>query len=243
MNTLRLTNPHSILAALQHRPEDVLEIHANPAKANDAWQAVIELAKPHRIPVRQPLPPSSRGKKPSRDGGRIGTTFAVVKEKPGVSLEALLSTGVSRGLWIALDHIQDPHNVGAIFRAASFFGIQGIITTIDRSAPLTATVYDVASGGLEDVPFVLQTNLSNAIEAAKKQGLWVLGTSEHAEQSMRDVDRDRKWLLVLGNEEKGIRQLTEKRCDEVCAIPSQGAVTSLNVSVAAGVLMSSLVQP
>ena len=151
-----------------------------------------------------------------------------------------VSMPMRSGLWLALDQIQDPHNVGAIFRTAAFFGIRGIIVTKDRSAPLSATAYDVASGGLECVPFAQPPNLSRALKQAKDAGLWVLGTSEHATRDLSEVDRDRPWLLVLGNEEKGLRRLTSEHCDELCRITPRGEIASLNVSVAAGVLMAAL---
>jgi 23S rRNA (guanosine2251-2'-O)-methyltransferase len=174
--------------------------------------------------------------------GRTSATCAYVEEAPGISLEELFaaSPDESEGLWIALDCLQDPHNVGAIFRTAAFFGVRGILLTQERSAPMSSTVYDVASGGVEHVPFTLQTNLQRAFEVAKDAGLWILGTSEHSQESFADIKRDRKWLLVLGNEEKGMRRLTEERCDVLCGIPPRGQVTSLNVSVAAGVLISRL---
>jgi 23S rRNA (guanosine2251-2'-O)-methyltransferase len=144
------------------------------------------------------------------------------------------------GLWLALDQIQDPHNVGAVFRTAAFFGIRGIVLTRDRSAPINATVYDVASGGMEHVPFSSLPNLSRAIEQAKEAGLWALGASEHAERDVSEIPHDRPWLLVLGNEEKGLRRLTFENCDDVCRLSARGSVGSLNVSVAAGVLMAIL---
>ncbi len=146
----------------------------------------------------------------------------------------------TRGVWLALDRLQDPHNVGAVFRTAAFFGIKGVILTQDKSAPLTGTVYDTAAGGVETVPIVMQTNLARALEIAKKKDLWVLGTSEHAEMPLSEVDRDRRWLLVIGKEEKGLRRLTKENCDQVCKIPPLGGVTSLNVSVAAGIMMATL---
>jgi 23S rRNA (guanosine2251-2'-O)-methyltransferase len=150
----------------------------------------------------------------------------------------------SRGrLWLALDQIQDPHNVGAIFRTAAFFGVAGILITRDRSAPLNGTVYDVASGGVEIVPFSNPPNLSRALEVAKKAGLWVLGASEHADRDISQVDRSRSWVLVLGNEEKGLRRLTIENCDELCRITSRSTIGSLNVSVAAGILIAALTQP
>jgi 23S rRNA (guanosine2251-2'-O)-methyltransferase len=242
MATLKLTNPHSVLAALKARPVDVLEVHASPSRGNETWKEVIAVARSQGISVREPAPAKPARK--SDDGGRIGTTYALVREKPGLPLEELYAHREgehgSRGLWLALDQLQDPHNVGAVFRTAAFFGVRGIIITQNRSAPLSATVYDIASGGIEHVPFTLQTNLARAIDLAKKSDLWVLGSTEHAPRDVAGVDRDRNWLLVVGNEEKGLRRLTLEKCDELCRIPPRGPVTSLNVSVATGILVATL---
>lgn len=176
-------------------------------------------------------------------GGRTGGGEALVKEHDGVSLAELFADvdpAATGGLWLALDHIQDPHNVGAIFRTAAFFGVKGIVLTRDRSAPLNATVCDVASGGIEYVPFSVEANLARALETAKQRGLWTLGAAEEATTDIAEIPRDRPWLLVLGNEQHGLRRLTRDKCDMTCRIPSRGPVGSLNVSVAAGVLMASL---
>jgi 23S rRNA (guanosine2251-2'-O)-methyltransferase len=178
---------------------------------------------------------------------RFGLAEAVVKERPPVPLEELfassagsLTSGGQRGLWLALDSLQDPQNVGAIFRSAAFFGVKGIIVTQERSAPLSSAVYDVASGGMEYVPFTLQVNLQRAFEVAKKSDLWILGSSEHAHDDVESIPLDRSWLLVLGNEEKGMRRLTEESCDMLCKVSSRGQVGSLNVGTAAGILISRL---
>jgi 23S rRNA (guanosine2251-2'-O)-methyltransferase len=119
--------------------------------------------------------------------------------------------------------------------------VQGILMTQERSAPMSDTVYDVASGGVEEVPFTIQPNLQRGFEVAKEAGLWILGTSEHAKEDLVKVERDRPWLLVLGNEEKGMRRLTEETCDVLCGIQALGqGVTSLNVSVAAGIAIAQL---
>jgi len=169
---------------------------------------------------------------------------AIVRERPDVPLEELFANAATRadghGLWLALDNLQDPHNVGAIFRTAAFFGLQGIVVTKDRSAPLSGVAYDVAAGGLEHVPFTIVPNLARAVAVAKESGLWVLGTSEHAADDVTQVDRGRPWLLIVGNEEKGMRRLTTEHCDCVCRIAPRGDVTSLNVSVATGILIATL---
>lgn len=256
--SLHLRNPHSILAALKKRPSDVIEIVVSErgkgkTALGDAWGEVVQVAREKRIPVSMARP---SGPSPQRhgfrgggfedeEGGRSAASHAVVKENPGISIEELFARASEkkggRGLWLALDTLQDPQNVGAIFRTAAFFGVQGILQTQERSAPLSATVYDVASGGMEHVPFSLQINLQRAFEVAKDSGLWILGTSEHATEDLSSIESDRPWLVVLGNEERGMRRLTEEACDVLCRIsPAGQGVTSLNVSVAAGIFISTL---
>lgn len=187
-----------------------------------------------------------RGQKTHGKSERIGIATAMVCDHPGIPTPGKLlnpateSDPNSSGLWLALDCLQDPHNVGAIFRTAAFFGVRGILLTKDRSAPMTPTVYDVAAGGVESVPFCIVPNLARSLEIAKKAGLWLLGTSEHEVTSYVDILPDRPWLLVIGNEEKGLRRLTLDNCDVVCGIPPQGDVTSLNASVAAAIMIARL---
>ncbi len=244
---LELKNPHSVLAAIKVRPRDVTEIRIAGPNAHGAWEDVVEAASRAGIPCRTVKVQQSRGAK-NRGGKseRVGIASALVRENFGVAeFEHLFpqadeSGGEPSGLWLALDQLQDPHNVGAIFRTAGFFGVKGVFVTKDRSAPLNGTVFDVAAGGLEHTPFCVVPNLSRVLDSARKNGLWTLGTSEHADLSCDEITTDRPWLLVLGNEEKGLRRLTLEKCDQVCAIKPRGGVTSLNVSVAAAVLISRL---
>jgi 23S rRNA (guanosine2251-2'-O)-methyltransferase len=245
--SVEVRNPHSVLAALEKRPRDVVEVSLQGYDASGSWDDVVTLARQKGIPVRQGVTRAEKTRRAPKfekpKSGRVGIASATIKEHPGVELQELFANRLAddaKGLWLALDQLQDPHNVGAIFRSAAFFGARGIVLTRDRSAPLNGTVYDVASGGIEHVPFSSQPNLSRALEMAKKAGLWVLGTSEHAEQDVSQIPHDRPWLLVLGNEEKGLRRLTQEHCDLVCRLSPSGPVKSLNVSVAAGVMMAAL---
>ncbi len=233
---LALRNPHAVLAAFASRPRDVAEVRLPGGRAQGAWERVAAEAKRHGRPIVTIERDDRRGP----GGGRSGAE-ALVREREPAALEALFGGERSRGLWLALDGVQDPHNAGAIFRAAAFFGVHGVILTADRSVGLTAVVYDVASGGVEAVPHAMETNLRRALQAAKDAGVWVLGSSEHATRDVAEVPTDRPWLLVLGNEESGLRRLTLETCDEVCRITPKGTeVTSLNVGVAAGILMAAL---
>lgn len=241
-----IKNPHSILAILEKRAQDIIEIRLPTKQAGDAWGEVQKQAEAIGIrtslaQVQQENPRARRDKRGKPTPGRMGGAEAVVKEHEGLDLSELFDN-VSNGLWLALDTVQDPQNVGAIFRTAAFFNVRGILLTTDRSAPLSGTAYDVASGGVEYVPFSLVTNLSRAIDKAKEAGLWTLGTSEHAEQSLSTITTDRPWLLILGNEESGMRRLTKDKCDTLCQIAPKGAITSLNVSTAAGICIHHLSQ-
>ncbi|MCB9898210.1 MAG: RNA methyltransferase [Planctomycetes bacterium] len=269
---LRLTNPHAVLAALEMRPKDVLEVRLPREGAGDAWQKLAGKAAKAGIPVtarrdddeaagrrgdggrpRAPRGPDRRGGPARRDvrgteappkEGRTGGGLALVREREGLDVHELFPKGAARapghGLWLALDCIQDPRNVGAVFRSAAFFGVRGVLLSSDRSAPLTAVSYDTASGGLEYVPFAWASNLRRDLDVAREAGLWILGADEDGERDVTAVDRARDWMLVVGNEEKGLRRLTREACDEICRLTPKGKVRSLNVSVAAAVLMATL---
>lgn len=241
--TLELKNPHSVLAALQTRPIDVTEIRLSAGSTQGNWSDVADEARGHRIPVviKKSAPQKMKRKRSEDQGRRTTGSLALVKPRIPASLKTICAAeeedGQS-GLWLALDCIQDPHNIGAIFRTAAFFGVRGIVLTKDRSAPLNATVYDVASGGMEAVPFAVETNLSRAITEAKKTGIWIMGTSEHAEDDVSAFQQDRPWMVVIGNEEKGLRRLTQDQCDVICRLSPTGTVDSLNASVAAGIMIA-----
>ncbi len=253
--SLELRNAHSVLAALRARPADVEEV-VLPQRPAGAWRAIADLAADAGVPTRLAPSPGDRpeGARGRRDPapklGREGAACAIVAERAPVAIETLLArpTGDAPGLWLALDSIQDPRNVGAIFRSAAFFGVRGVVLGEHRAAALTAVAYDTASGGLESVPFAVEINLRRALTAAKDAGLWILGTSEHATQSVASVPRDRDWLLVVGSEERGLRRLTLEACDALCMIPAPptpragdpAVVRSLNVSVATGVALAIL---
>ncbi len=240
--SLMLRNPNSVLLALQTRPEDVFEIRLAPGNPSPKWSDVAELARQHNIPIRTNL--AQPDKRPANEGKseRTGAAVGLVRERSDLLVDELF-VGIEEpgGLWLALEQLQDPHNVGAIFRTAAFFGVKGIILTRERSAPLSATVYDVSSGGLECVPFAIVPSLSRAITLAREGGLTVIGTSEHASRGVDDVPAGRSHLLIFGNEEHGLRRVTSENCDELVQLPPRGLIQSLNVSVAAGICMSKLV--
>jgi 23S rRNA (guanosine2251-2'-O)-methyltransferase len=141
------------------------------------------------------------------------------------------------GLVLALDGVQDPHNLGACLRTADACGVLAVVVPRDRAAPLNATARKVAAGAAETTPVVTVTNLSRSLKLIKEAGLWIVGADAHAPAPARDVDLTGGRCLVLGAEGAGLRELTRRNCDWLVSLPALGAVENLNVSVAAGMLL------
>ncbi|MBS0395808.1 MAG: 23S rRNA (guanosine(2251)-2'-O)-methyltransferase RlmB, partial [Proteobacteria bacterium] len=148
-----------------------------------------------------------------------------------------LGGGTRPPLLLVLDGVQDPHNLGACLRTADGAGVDAVIVPRDRASGLTAVVRKVAAGAAETVPFTQVTNLARFLRALKEQGVWVVGADGEAEALHTAADLTGPVALVLGAEGTGMRRLTREQCDLVVRLPMLGAVESLNVSVAAGVLL------
>ena len=116
-------------------------------------------------------------------------------------------------LILILDQVQDPHNLGACLRTADGAGCRAVIAPKDRSAPLNETVRRVACGAAETTPYIQVTNLSRTIQLLKDEGFWLVGTSDNANQSLYEIDLKGKIGIVMGAEGKGLRRLTEEKCD------------------------------
>jgi len=140
-------------------------------------------------------------------------------------------------LLLALDGVQDPHNLGACLRTADACGVLAVIVPRDRAAQLNATARKIASGAAEATPVVTVTNLSRILTLLKQAGLWIVGADAAAPQPASAVDLCGPRVLVLGAEGRGLRTLTRRQCDWLVSLPCLGAVESLNVSVAAGMLL------
>ncbi len=141
-------------------------------------------------------------------------------------------------LFLVLDQVQDPHNLGACLRTADAAGVHGVIVPKDNSAPMSPTVQKVASGAAETVDIYRVTNLARSLDVLKQAGVWLLGTSDQASHSLYKQDLKGPIALLMGAEGKGLRRLTEQACDVLVSLPMAGqCVSSLNVSVATGVCL------
>lgn len=163
-------------------------------------------------------------------------TKHIVKALDEGDLQAIM-TAQPQGLYLVLDCVQDPHNLGAILRTADGAGVAAVITPKDKSVGITETVLRVSVGAAEHVPFVQVTNLSRTIREMKAAGIWFVGTSDHGDRELYDMDFRGAIALVMGAEGDGMRRLTEENCDFLIRIPMHGSVPCLNVSVATGVCL------
>ena len=153
-------------------------------------------------------------------------------------LSRLLKTAEGRNPFLLLlDHMVDPHNLGALLRTAFCAGLDGVVITKDRSAQPTPAVSKASAGTMEHISLTRVTNMVSTIKTLKESGLWVAGLDKQTGQSIYTSDMTGPMALVIGSEEKGIRPLVKKHCDLMVAIPQVGDVDSLNASVAGGVVM------
>ena len=171
----------------------------------------------------------------------------VARLQPGASREAAGQTSESdlmamvasaeQPLLLILDGVTDPHNLGACLRSADAAGVTAVIFPKDKSADINDVARKVASGAAETVPWVRVTNLARTLAQLKQAGVWVIGTSGDASDTLHDQDLTVPCAIVLGSEGTGMRRLTREACDFTVSLPMAGAVSSLNVSVAAGVCL------
>ena len=158
---------------------------------------------------------------------------------PAASVEEVGDRGAAsaRAAVIVLDRVSDPRNVGAVIRSAAVFGALGVVIPDRHSPPSSGVLAKSASGGLESVPLVRVANLARALDALKERGFWCVGLDSSAETELDPALLPQRCAFVLGAEGVGLRRLTRERCDYLAAIPSAGAVASLNVSCAATVAL------
>lgn len=165
---------------------------------------------------------------------------AEIKEFKTYSLEEIITN--EKSLIVALDGIEDPHNLGAILRTADAANVSGIVLPKNRSVRLTGAVARVSTGAIFSVKCAEVNNLASAIKKLKDSGYWVYGAEvDEKSQLYNEVKYDPKTVLVLGSEGKGLARLTRESCDYLVKIPMHGSVNSLNVSVSAGILIYQII--
>jgi len=165
---------------------------------------------------------------------------ADVKPYEYVELDDVIDSS-KRQRFIILDGIEDPHNLGAILRTAEATKLDAIIVSKKGQVPLNSTVAKVSSGAIEHVPVVLVSNTNQAILTLKKHHIWVIGTDGATNKLYTEIPKDQSVAVILGNEGEGIRPLVKQNCDFLVKIPMYGKINSLNVSVAAALMMYQMI--
>ena len=167
---------------------------------------------------------------------------ALASARATVELDDLLAQKTERGLLVFLDGIEDPHNLGAIVRSALAAGAIGIVIPERRAAGLTDTSERASAGALAHLPVARVKNLVRAMKEAQEAGYWMVGLDERAGRNYTEVDLKGAVGIVLGREGEGLHELTRKNCDFLVSLPTSGPVRSLNVSVAAGIMLFEVVR-
>jgi len=173
----------------------------------------------------------------ARHQGVVAVVRAAVYERHEKALPEFLAALNEPALLLVLDGVQDPQNLGACLRTADAAGVHALIMPRDRASGITPVVHKVACGAVESVPIFAVTNLARTLRILRDTGIWIYGASGEAGEGLYGSELTGPVALVLGGEGKGLRRLTREHCDHLLAIPMAGQVESLNVSVAAGVLL------
>ena len=226
---------HPVTEAVRTRPADLHHV-ALQTGTNPRMATLAELCRESRVHVvtasREQL---SRMTRTETHGGAV----AFLKERKLLQIEDLLEsrTDGKQHLMLALDGVEDPHNLGALLRTADGAGVNGVLLPERRAAGITGTVAKAAAGATEHVRTAKVTNLVRTLEQLKRERVWIIGLDERGTQDYTDFDFCTDCCLVLGREGAGLHDLTRRTCDFLLRIPMAGAVPSLNVSVAGAVVL------
>ena len=242
MAVSKLFGIHAVQAALDYSPKNIQVAWIDKQRKDKRLQKVSgELAD---LGIKLQAVDRKQLDKLSARGNHQGIIIEVTM--PQVRCEADLKQAILEietvPFFLVLDHVQDPHNLGACLRSADATKVDGIIITKDQATGITPTVCKVASGAAETVPVYQVINLARTLRWLKSQNIWVIGTAGEAEQTLYQIDMNLPLALVVGAEGEGMRRLTREQCDLLVKLPMLGQVESLNLSVASGVLLYEVVR-
>jgi 23S rRNA (guanosine2251-2'-O)-methyltransferase len=228
---------HAVESALRNATEYVARVYVKKSRQDKRFGQVVALAAQKNIPVDHLDDKALSQKAGSNHHQGILALYrggGALNEK---QLFRLLEALEEPPFLLVLDGVTDPHNLGACLRTADAVGVHAIIVPKDNAAGLSPSARKVASGAADSVPFVQVTNLVRTLDTLKAEGIWLVGTSDASETSFYEQDLCGSLALILGAEGKGLRRLTQERCDYLVSLPMLGRVESLNISVAAGVCL------
>ncbi|MEN3112795.1 23S rRNA (guanosine(2251)-2'-O)-methyltransferase RlmB [Uliginosibacterium paludis] len=226
---------HAVSAKLRHDPDAILELHV-AAQRGDARAREL-LAKAEAAGLRIIPTDSARLDGMAGTHRHQGVVARIDPRHKVLHLGDILEDLTENALFLVLDGITDPHNLGACLRVADAAGVHAVIAPKDRAVGLNATAVKVASGAADTVPYIVVTNLARTLRELKDAGVWCIGAAGEATKDVYEIDQKGPVAWVLGAEGDGLRRLTRDTCDELARIPMLGSVESLNVSVASGICL------
>jgi len=227
---------HAVKAVLEKDPARFVEAYVLKGRQDDRLLPVLNELSRMGVSIQE------MNRKVLDDKAKGANHQGVIaKVKPAKQLNEhdldLIIDQTEQPLFLVLDGVTDPHNLGACLRNADAAGVAAVIVPEDKSAPMTATVSKVACGAAETVPLVRVTNLARTMRAMQEKGVWFVGTAGEATHDIYQTKLTGSLAIVMGAEGDGMRRLTRETCDGLIKIPMAGSVSSLNVSVASGVCL------
>jgi len=235
--TNRICGIHAVYEALASERLPIERVHVAREGHSVKLQAILDLARKRDIPIRKEE--RSVLDRMAEGGGHQGIV-AITAALSYADFEVLFQR--ERPLVVVLDGVEDPHNLGAVIRTAEASNASGILVPERHSAPLTATVVKASAGASAYLPIVRVKNLVNGIDGLKQRGVWIVGIDPAGTREWTDFDYTGPIALVFGGEHRGLRRLVREHCDALVRLPMLGKIASLNVSVAAGVILYEVVR-
>ncbi len=228
---------HAVSSALSRGSDQVVGFWVDRNRHDSRIRSLLDLAQQAGVDIEQvdqkTLDLHANG---IRHQGVVAK-LKLSKQKDEHGLQRMLDDLIEPPLLLVLDQIQDPHNLGACLRTADGAGVHGVILPRDGAAPVNETVRRVAAGAAERQQVFYVTNLARCLEQLQTRGIWITGCADESDLDMYRLDFTDPVAIVLGAEGKGLRRLTREHCDKITRIPMAGSVSSLNVSVATGVIL------
>ena len=237
MNKRLIHGIHAIDTAVRNDPDNIQIIWADGGRKNARLQQLLKKIKAAKLPLQFVSTAELTAQVKTDKHQGIVAEYRDAKTYRADYLFDLLDKLQEPAFLLILDGVTDPHNLGACLRTAECAGVHAVIVPKDKAATLTPTARKVASGAAEIIPFITVTNLKRTLQDLKKAGVWLIGTSDKATQSIYKTSLQGSIAIIMGAEGKGLRRLTEEACDFICSIPMAGDVSSLNISVATGVCL------
>jgi 23S rRNA (guanosine2251-2'-O)-methyltransferase len=227
---------HPVEEAIRSGSRKLDHVSLARERNDERFDRIIQLCKSSGIRVT--IEPRDQLTRLAKTDAHQGV-LAVVRDRQFLTVEDLMlpKADGKHHFFLALDGVEDPHNLGALLRTADGAGVDGVIIPERRSAPVTGTVAKTSAGASEHIRIARVTNLVRSLEQLKQQNVWVLGLDERGTPDYTDFDFKTDCVLVLGREGAGLHDLVKKTCDHLLRIPMAGQVSSLNVSVAGAVVM------